>query len=258
MNKTIKYTEITKSEFLSQVSDSKCSFLKGINKKYFNKKFGFINTKDFIRPSKETKDNYHFYDEFLNECYSWNNFARRKHSIIGTTSFEVASLYSMYGEPGSSIYFVIPIDAETLMCPTDDILSSFKNHLTNALVKEDSISFLLELNIELKKYFEMKNFSEQEIRKLKYSDLVNELSSIENLTILNEFTILKRLLEMNGNVEENINKILEPGINNFSLYTESKLLRHKGNGREIFASGKVLLCAYNEMTKLGLNPLENE
>lgn len=249
--KPIKYNNINEDEFLKLLPNSNSMFFKGINSKYFNHKFGIIDTRNFVRESKDRESNYHFYDELLNECEAWQNMPKRRHSIIGTSSHEIASLYALGGDHESKVYFVIPLDAKSILCPTEDILTSFNNSVSPTLMNVGSNSFLLQLNQEFKTYFERLNLSENQIRALKYSDLCVAFNSINESVEIRDLPIVKHINEGNS-FEDFINKVLDPKKNFFEGSLENKILSMKGSGKEVFSSGEVLLCEYSEMKKFGL------
>lgn len=248
--KTIKYTEIEQSEFNSIFSKCNIWFYKGISHKHFNADFGRINTKEFIRPSKEVESNYHFYDEILNNLSVWEELPLRKNSIIGTTSLEVANLYSLIGGEGSKTYVIGSLNSLVAVCPDEDLLTSFQNRITNKLLKSDSVSFLKQLNDEFLHFFRTKEMNDEEIRSLEYHDIIQILNNSEKRTFEEIYPILNYLLK-ESDIVKPLNEMFDPKLNGFEISTNLKLIE-KGPGQEVFGSGEFVMCEYNIFKELYL------
>lgn len=251
--RTIKYTPIQQTDFVRYYKmSSSPMFFKGIKDKHFKDDYGIFDSNEFIRPSKEWRENYHFYDEFLNNLSSWESWPKRNKSIIGTTSLEVAQLYALLGGKGSKVYIVIPLKSRTILCPTDDILTSFNRGPGMTLLREDSHSLLKQFNEEFLTFLNRRGYQEEKIRKLDFEGMIQVLKNEVDNKSLTDLDILNHVYQ-SGNILQTFENLFDPVKNNFSL-TEKVDLCEMGEGKEVFSSGQVLLCSYEKAKGLGIYP----
>ena len=239
------YSEIDQNEFKHYVVGDPLIYFKGINNEYTNFPFCKINTSQFERPSKESTDNYHFYDLVLNNCSSWENFPKRVRSLIGSTSLATASLYA----PGN-VYVVVPVKARTILCPSDDIMSSFVNDETILLSDPNTISYPLQFNLECSTYFKQLGLSHEEIRALDYELLTWHLDHLKFSRKEDLSNTLRRIQECGSNADSLLSKLFCPEINGFTEVLGKLELTREHNGFEVFSSGEVVLCKMEIFEKL--------
>lgn len=201
--------------------------------------FMYMDPTKFNRISANTTNEYTL---LFDNLPSWKKYPKRSKSVICTSSYEYANLYSV--KTGGNVHIVIPANNAVVgIVPDRDIWAGFT-------FKSDTFLTLKDFNLFIRQLLDIKNSIDWKTLKSKLEDITPE-----NITSMSIYPGFEKEVEnfiksKKSNFLEWLDKdLLKPINSGFITKQYTKGFKY-GSNNEIWTEGPILMIEFNKWYEL--------